>query len=262
MARTEVILLEKIYGPFRDQAIQSLKHIIKRKIGSLDARIVDVSIADNKRNYVKVVIEGEDAEVAANYLRMEYQSIKSFDEISEGDVLRGRIIDSEEFGYGIYVDIGVVKPVPKDALLPLYKLRKQLVASAKVPLRQISQKFALIDNLPVEIKIVDINNVNMEIEAEISENQLKTIKRWVRSGLERVIVCGAPRQTVRKAIIRTGHLRDIIRIERLGLLEHAIVCKRGTTAPGIIAEIGNELPGVVLKAFRPIEIKEWFKTLE
>jgi hypothetical protein len=37
---------------------------------------------------------------------------------------------------------------------------------------------------------------------------------------------------------RSGHIRDIYAIERLGILEHSIVCKHGTDAPGLIPIIG------------------------
>jgi len=43
--------------------------------------------------------------------------------------------------------------------------------------------------------------------------------------------------------------RDIYEIERLGLLEHAIVCREKTDGPGIVAEIGPYLKsemGVVI----------------
>ena len=73
---------------------------------------------------------------------------------------------------------------------------------------------------------------------------------------ERVMVTGATRQEIRKAIIKSGHLRDIIAIERIGFLEHVIICKRDTDAPGIIAEIGPKLPFAKLGAFRPTLIKD------
>ena len=72
---------------------------------------------------------------------------------------------------------------------------------------------------------------------------------WKKASTDRVTVNGATRSEIKYAIKKTGHSRDIYGIERLGLLEHAIVCRENTDGPGIVASIGPRLQseiGVVI----------------
>jgi len=57
-------------------------------------------------------------------------------------------------------------------------------------------------------------------------------------------------------LIRKGHLRDIVAIDRYGFLENIIIFKDNTSAPGIIADIGKSLRNCKLSAIRPINIKK------
>lgn len=255
-----VILLEKVYGPNKESAIKAFRHIIASLLKYLNVKILKLERVE--RNWIKVVLNGEDAEAAKNYLAKEFHTPALINQLENGDTIKGKLVDVEKYGYGVYVDIGIVSPRPKDALIPLYILRKQLANGHIVSTRQIVKKYAFMDNLPLEIKIRDIDEDFETIEAELSENQIRRYKEWIRQGLDRILVCGATRQTVRKAIIKSGHLRDILSIQRLGLLEHAIVCKPGTTAQGLIAEIGRYLPKIPMKAFKAKEIRKWLKELD
>ncbi len=62
--------------------------------------------------------------------------------------------------------------------------------------------------------------------------------KWKKASTDRVTVNGATRSEIKYSIKKTGHSRDIYGIERLGLLEHAIVCRENTDGPGIVASIG------------------------
>jgi len=255
-----VILLEKAYGPNKNAAIKAFKHIILRLLKDLNVKILKLEKAE--KNWIKVVLNGEDAEAAKNYLAKEFYTTTLINQLKKGDIIKGKLVDVEEYGYGVYVDIGIIDPHPKDALIPLYVLRRQLAKGHIVSTRQIVKKYAFMNNLPLEVKIRDIDESLGTIEAELSESQVKKYKKWIKQEVDRILVCGATRQMIRKAIIRSGHLRDILNIERLGLLEHAVVCKPGTTAQGLIAEIGKYLPKIPMKAFKAKEIKKWLKELD
>ncbi|MFC6724149.1 DUF2110 family protein, partial [Halobium palmae] len=41
---------------------------------------------------------------------------------------------------------------------------------------------------------------------------------------------------------RAGHADDVVADERLGLLEHSVVCRESTDPPGLLASIGRHLP--------------------
>ena len=46
------------------------------------------------------------------------------------------------------------------------------------------------------------------------------------------------RNAIKNALISSNHTEDIDEIERIGLLEYRLICKRGTRAEGLIPEIG------------------------
>jgi len=47
---------------------------------------------------------------------------------------------------------------------------------------------------------------------------------------------------VQHLLNRAGHARDIVTVERLGLLEQSAVCTEGTDPPGLLASVGEYLP--------------------
>ncbi|WXG40726.1 MAG: DUF2110 family protein [Candidatus Freyarchaeum deiterrae] len=250
------LVSEKVYGPQRELALHSISSGIKKEISELQVKIKSIDITE--RGWIQLVLEGEDAEAAKNFLNHKYGSIYEPGDLHQGLTVRGKLVEPTKFGYGLYLDVGL-NSNKKDAFIPLYILRKQLLNNVKKPLRKIIDKFALIENFPLEVKIVNVNKETRDIEAELSGNQISMFKGWISSSSDRIMICGSTRQQVRKAIIKSGHLQDILSIERLGLLENAIVCKYGSEAPGIISEIGKFLPRVPMKGFLPKSIKAFMK---
>lgn len=250
--RQVFLIPEKIYGPQKELALHSIRSVIIREISELKVKMMSIDV--NERGWIQLVLEGEDAEAAKNFLNYKYGSIYGLTDLHRGLTCRGKLVEPIKFGYGIYVDIGLYSN-KKDAFIPLFALRKQLLNSLQKPLRKIIDNFALIENFPIELKIMSVNRETLDIEAKLSEKQVSVFKKWINSSLDRIIICGSTRQQVRKAIIRSGHLRDILSIERLGLLEQAVVCKYDTEAPGIISKIGKFLPKVPMKGFLPKNIK-------
>jgi hypothetical protein len=142
-------------------------------------------------------------------------------------------------------------PEIRDALYPLYKMRLQLAKGKKISVNQIIEKFCLFNNFPIEVFVEKIDLEKKEIEVELS-----VFRDWISSQLDRVIVLGATRAHVKRALLQTKHFQDVIEIQRLGLLEHIIICKKGTYAPGIISKIGSLLPKTPLYAFHPKEAEK------
>lgn len=250
--RQVFLIPEKIYGPQKELALRSIRSAVSREISELKVKMMSIDI--NERGWVQLVLEGEDAEAAKNFLNYNYGSIYGLNDLHHGLICKGKLIEPTKFGYGIYVDIGLHSN-KKDAFIPLFVLRKQLSNNLQRPLRKIIDNFALIENFPLELKIMNVNQETHDIEAKLSEKQVSMFKKWINSSLDRIIICGSTRQQARKAVIKSGHLRDILSIERLGLLEQAVVCKYDTGAPGIISEIGKFLPQVPMKGFLPKTIK-------
>ncbi|WP_367884048.1 DUF2110 family protein [Thermococcus sp. JCM 11816] len=220
----EVVILEKVYGD--RSGFEKLNKKLRSLLGELD---VEWKLSAVKKNWVKVTLSGEDEEVSANLVREEFGEVPySLKNVEEGQSYRGRFIDLGKVGYGgAYVDIGVFRPAPpKDALLPpLYYLKKTF---GDIPVRGDDTQVWMVDNLPVEVEVTRVEFGAREVELAFTEEQLKRIKSWISDGFDKLFVVGTISEKVEEALIRTGHGRDVKRLEELGLMETLLVLKKGT----------------------------------
>jgi hypothetical protein len=241
--KMEIVILEKIYGD--RSGFEKLDKKLKSLIGDLE---VSWKIGITQKQWVKITLEGEDEEVSANLIREEFGEVPyKLSSVKEGELYRGRFIDLGKVGYGVYVDIGIFSPAPKDVLVPLYYLKSLF---GDKPARQLIREFGWIDHLPVELEITKVEFGAREIEGKFSEKQLRQIKQWTTDGYDKIFVAGTISEKVEEALIKTGHSRDVKRLEELGLMETLLVLKKGTQAPGIIKEIGPHLRAAVFGAIK------------
>ncbi|WP_456366464.1 DUF2110 family protein [Thermococcus sp.] len=239
----EVVILEKVYGD--RSGFHKLNKKLKVLIGELD---VGWKLSAVEKNWVKVSLKGEDEEIASNLVRDEFGEVPySLRAIKEGETYRGRFIDLGKVGYGVYADVGVFKPKPKDALIPLRYLKE---CFGDMPVREMIRKFGWIDNLPVELTVSSVQFGAREIEARFSDAQLKRIRSWLGDGYDKLFIAGTVSENVERALIETNHGRDVRRVEELGLMETLLVLKKGTQAPGIIREIGPLIRGALIGAVK------------
>jgi len=239
----EVVILEKVYGD-RSGFIK-LDKKLKALLGDLN---VEWKLSAVKKNWVKVSLKGEDEEISANLVREEFGEVPyKLSAVKEGMTYRGRFIDLGKVGYGAYVDIGIFSPRPKDALLPLYYLKETF---GEMPVRQMIRRFGWVDNLPVEVTVTTVEFGAREVELAFTEDQVRRIKSWRTDGYDKLFIAGTISENVEKALIETGHGRDVKRIEELGLMETLLILKKGTQAPGIIKEIGPHLRGTLIGAIK------------
>ncbi|HDZ35492.1 MAG TPA: DUF2110 family protein, partial [Thermococcus sp.] len=125
----EVVILEKVYGD--RSGFLKLDRRLKALLGDLE---VEWKLSAVKKNWVKVSITGEDEEISANLVREEFGEVPyKLSAVKEGETYRGRFIDLGKVGYGAYIDIGIFRPRPKDALLPLYYLKETF---GEMPVRE------------------------------------------------------------------------------------------------------------------------------
>jgi hypothetical protein len=212
-------------------------------------------ITSDKKGHIKLSIDGSDEEFVTNVLSQEYGLVPEKHVILPGSQHRGQLVDVGKVGFGLYVDIGITKPTMFDALIPLHRLREQ-TNMTKSALRRIANTLVLVDNFPIDIKIISIDFSNQKIEAELANSFLDQLTRWISDDHERLLVFGANPSMIDQALHQSRHTDDIYEIERLGYLEHSLVCKRSTRASGILAAIGPKLRGVAMHLFIPNEIKE------
>lgn len=246
-------LLEKAYGAFSPQDIE---HRLLSLCQGLRVKVGFQGITE--RNWVKVEITGEDQTVALRLLDREIGLAPAFpDKVRKFSVLRGKVIDSGKNALELRVDVGVFSPMVYDATISLQSLQAQLADGKKLPLKRLIELFCLYDYFPLSVKIVGSLNTDKGVwRAELSEMQLSLFGEWIRSSVDRLIVLGAPLRDIEHAVEASEHHRDIMKIESLGLLEHAIQCKLGTDAVGLMPKLGPYLKAAHLVPFSPRKIKQ------
>jgi len=180
--------------------------------------------------------------------------------VPKNKTLFGSLRSVGKVGFGLFVDIGIENPV-KEVLIPLHQLRKQLTAGKKVSTHDICKKYGFIDNFPVTIEITKLEfekGGKMKFEAKFTEKFVTQLKEWVVGDNEIIFSTGVARQFVKRTIAKRGHSIDIVKIQRLGPLENAIICQKGTTAPGIVAHIGKFMSNCRMNMLRPSQLQQFW----
>jgi hypothetical protein len=167
--------------------------------------------------WISVTVSGPDEERAADLLSKKYGTLH---DVQRGEIVQASLAEINDTDLAL--DAG-----GKRILVPQSRL-KQLGRGTAL---QVAARFGLIRCLPLEVRLVEEN------DAELTKNQIDTLWRW-KKGTDRINVNNTTRAQIHAVLKRSGHARDIYAIERLGILEHSIVCKRGTDAPGLIPVIG------------------------
>lgn len=247
-----VTLLEKAYGSFSPKAFEP---IFSSLCEDLKVRLKVVGRTD--RGWIQMDISGEDTAVASRFLDQKVGLAPvSMNELEKFSVIKGRVISSGKRKDELRVDVGVFSPQICDATVSLQKLQAQLADGKKLSLKKFIELYCLYENMPLKVKFVSKVNVQKgKVDAELSEAQLSQFSHWIRVFLDRLIVLGAERSRVKHAIKVSKHARDVIRIEQLGVLEHAVLCKLGTDAVGLVPRLGRFLPAAILIPFCPRKLQ-------
>jgi hypothetical protein len=69
--------------------------------------------------------------------------------------------------------------------------------------------------------------------------------------LDRLIILGASLGEIETVLERTRLNRDIISVEELGMFEHALTCKLGTDAAGLVSQVGRYMRNSRFIVFNP-----------
>jgi len=245
-------LLEKAYGSFPPEALEPMLRSLFKEL-KVQVRVK----GKTAQKWIQVEVTGEDEAVALQLLDKEIGLAPiNVNRVGKFSILRGKVVDSDEARIELRVDVGLFEPKVVYATVPLQHLQAQLADGKQLSLPSLIELYCLHDNIPLHVKIVDAElSVEKEaFEAELSEQQLDMFTSWLRSSLDRLIVFGARLPDVENAIKASRHFRDVVRIESLGLLEQAILCKLGTDAVGLIPAIGRYLRTANFAPFSPRKI--------
>ncbi len=251
---TAITLLEKAYGSFSARSLEALLSSLCK-----DLRVKIKVKGRTTRNWIQIELTGEDESVALRLLDQEIGLAPvSEDKVAKFSTLCGKVYDSEKTATSeLHIDIGVFEPRVYVATIPIRHLQAQLADGRNLPLQRLVRLFCLNDFVLLSIKIVtDLNGEKGVWQAELSEAQLSQFSSWLKSNLDRLIVLGANRSEVEAAVERSGHFRDVSRIETLGPYEHAVLCKLGTDSIGLLPKLGPYLRHASLAPFSPRRIKE------
>ena len=258
-----LVLYDQIYNIPRksntkDITIRYLKYLkeITPSFPDTKIRIKKLRKFDNR---FEILISGSEEVFILNILKKKIGAIYEFEDVKTNDVLKGVLLDVGKVGFGIFVDCAIVNP-KVDVLLNLHDLRTQLCNGKNVSLKEIIKAYDFINRFPVYVKVVTIDKEKQQIQGVLDQKTLNFYKKLTSENLEAVFVTGETKGQFKKALVKTGHFRDIVSIERFGFLEHIVILRESTTAPGIIADIGRFLKNCKLNAIRPERIKKLFKS--
>jgi len=254
-------LLDRFYTYGNNLDIEYLSKVLiqllKEQTKGLDVHFTFVGLKTPENRPI-LTISGKEENFVYNFLINEYGTIYKFDNIKENQIIRGRLRDYKQVNFGIFIDCGI-EPENKDALLPLHKIRSQLVNGLKIPKNLISKAFGFFKEFPVYIKITKIDKENKKIECEFAQKTLDLFNNWLKNGLDILLSAGVVRKRIKKAMKVTGHYEDYVSIDRIGFLETACTLRNGTNAPGILADIGPFVKNAKFSMFRPKNIEKLIK---
>jgi len=229
-----VVLATKCYveGDARERALDSLDSLVANDLAELD---VEWTIGVLDTEFVSVTVDGDDETVAQNLLRERWGEIT--DHFDDGETYVGTLRSWDDDGWTL------------DAGKPIEISRDDLGLGPGDP-SQIRDRFGVVQHTPLRF-VYDADG-----DHRLADESRDMLYDWSRSDDDgassggRLNVNSATRGEVRATLNRAGHARDVITVERLGLLEQSVVCTEGTDPPGLLASVGEYLPAE-LKAVVP-----------
>jgi hypothetical protein len=258
----KTVLFDKIYNITSkkqiDSSIESYRRYLHENIKGFANTTTKIKKLRDFDKRFEIIINGPEEVFIYNLLKKKVGFIQEFKDIKVGDILKGSLTDVGKVGFGLFVDCAVFNP-KIDILLSLHTLRDQLCNSKQKSLPEIVSAYNFMDYFPLFIKIVKKDILTNKIQGELDVKSLKIFRKIVKENIEGVVFAGATKNQVKKVIIRKGHLRDIISIERYGFLTNIVLFKENTDAPGIISHVGDRLRNCKMSAIRPIRIKGLFE---
>ncbi len=244
----EFFVQERISEGIRtDHVLEELGWEMIRQLSGMELDSLDLDVEDR---WVKVRVSGNDEGIAENLICRIYGRLKGTGDVKPGETFKGFITDLGEVGYGIYFKAFLGE---KDGLYPLYEMRKQLVSGRKLSARTIARLYGFVDDLSMEIRLM--NQDEKGIYVSISPRYVQMLKNFIKKGRDILFVVRATPRQVRRALIKTGHSRDVS-IVRNSFLSFMLVCKSNTQAKGLIPRLGPYLPGATLSAIHSSRFNE------
>ncbi len=248
-----VVLLAKSY---RGRNLKLAYGLLKSKLEGLS---VEVKVLGTEHDWIQVQVSGQDEQIALAYLSKEigFAPVNS-ESVTKFSTMKGYVAEIDNVHGNVLVDVGVLSPEPLNVTVLVHYLQSQLADGRKIALQKLATMFGITRGLPLTIKAVSNYADDHQTEAMLAETQCERYRDWVLSLLDRLILLGSTSESINSAVIKAGLERDVIDVESLGLFEHAIVCKLGTDATGLIPRLGRSLRQASFQVFPPKRIFQFF----
>ena len=239
-----------------DSQLKQIDKALKHSLNGLEVEATVIGTVAG--GWVQVAIAGEDEGIATNYLIKEIGFCPTnFENVKKFSTLKGYV---RGIGGELTVDVGVFEPKIVHATVPLRQLQAKLVDGRKIALKKIAELFGLCEGLPLTVKVISLDEAESRIDAELSSKQISKYGVWRDSLLDRLLVLGSSLHEINATIERGKLDRDVIEVEPLGVFEHALTCKLGTDAAGLIPKIGRNMKNARFAVFNPKRLRDFLKT--
>jgi hypothetical protein len=214
----------------------------------------------NEKGWTEIDITGEDTNIALRYLDQKIGTCSTtLDSITRFSTTKCYLTNPNKSKTALGIDIGITTPQNVTATIPLQTLQAQLCDGKKLPLEKIAEIYAFCENLPLNVKVSNVDEPAKHVETELNEKQQNQYKNWTDMLLDRLIIVRASVDNIKLALKYGGLTHDTIDVEPSGFFEHAVICKLGTDARGLIPRIGRNLKEATFAVFSPRRI---LRTLE
>ena len=250
---TTLTLLTKISN---NNQLEQVHKALKTPLNGLEVEIKILGTAAG--GWVQIALSGEDKGIATNYVTQEVGLCPdSFENVEKFSTLKGYI---QKIGKNeLTVDLGVFQPKIAHATVPLRHLQDELVEGRKIALKKIAELFGFCEGVPLTVKVNGLDEEEKRINAELSSEQIRKYAVWQESLLDRLLVLGPSLSYIETTIEQARIERDVIDLEPLGLFEHALTCKLGTDATGLIPKIGRKQKNARFAVFNPKTLRSFLK---
>lgn len=250
---TTLTLLVKAYS---SRQLNLIGNLLQAQFEELD---VDATVSGVQANkWVQVSVSGEDEGVAASYIKKEFGTCPvSLKKIGASSILKGYISKVDSAQQQLVIDVGVFEPKVIPATVSLSHLKAELFGGKELVLKKISELYGLVEDIPLSIKIVEVDAENGILKAKLSLEQVEKLRLWRDSLLDRLIILRLSLNEVERVVERTRLERDVIGVETLGTFEHALTCKLGTDATGLISRVGRYMRNGKFVVFNPRKIRDF-----
>lgn len=206
----------------------------------------------SRRGWAIIDVQGEDREIFLRLVEQQLGLAKSnFQTIEAHGIYSGQIT---RFNHDLEIDVGVEFPDPVEVTVKLAALRAQLTDGSPVPVKQIQEAYCLFPGSQLDIRVTTITHREPVLTGWLADSQIELFSKWIKSGLDRLLLFNCTIEQLNSAIRETKLERDIVAVESLNLTTHTVSCKLGTDGVGLIPKLGMILRKSEIKLFLPKRI--------